>query len=595
MLAMSKVKDDSAISHTIQSTNLITEGASFGRHQLQRSAVRIHTDTSLEFSQNCSINLSNRDVVIDSYVFATLMDSRNPYLCFSDTFCVKVLASENRSIPCPSCVVDKITRLDIRDARSITVLPESLVDYAVGKDMPTPSIVSDKLPFGIQVLKTLDLDALHTEVAMRSAVLQAICGSTKATTRAHVFQKAAGYNDELRLFNYSWTKSAITISGDTSFLAKYYHALQAAGFARLEYISVTYGSNSDAILPPKKLGGEHSLSFTQELPQKKVSKIKVALQRSFTMRSSKSNTASGRRVDVVPFKLCPSNSQTSDRLVDDLCDVSSTSYGTSTVCYSPSKESFSLPAIPAEKLDFNIPPAQSQLRKAQEQWNLKALEPLVITKANDSNLVLSAFPTPPSTHEATSTIPSLAKKAQPLNSLRLPTPVGTPAWQNNLATPETSSVYSKPRSSPQSPTTSSPILSELNYYLLGNSSNNSRSSLQMARNSTGKKQASYSPADTACRQRSKSSASTTQVSMYSVDSGKDELTQIKTGTVAAFQPSVTKSRTRKTVDSVMLTDACRVIESDGINVSQAPRELGRSRSRVNRSPSFQYDLDGQSS
>lgn len=600
-------------SHTVESTIPVDRVHTYARHQLKKDAVRIFTD--LASDRLMEISLRGRDAFIDTTTFAALMDDKGPMLSFSDTFHLTVLAQASKRMHSPSFVVDNIMVLDIREAKSITILPESLVDYAVGKDIPTTSINIEKLPYGIRVMKSNDLANLNIEVSMRSAVLHAICGSTKAGTKSDMLLSAAKFNTDIRLFSHSWASRAITISNDPSFLSTCHHALTAAGFDALEYISISNNSSTPLGLSPKRLEPSMMplLGRSKTHIKSRTAKFQGVLNRSFTVVSRSESkfpvTKPLEHSRSHRFPITPAYTPTT--ATSTTSHASSLGQGQmSTTCFSPSRPSFSAPKPPPKITR----PVKSHLPKSKEQWISKAFSPLIIALPRESKITITSnIPTPPKSQcdssslsasriaterllkSATSASGSaglgllMARSAGKLNSPPNPHPSRRPTSQTSSSTsPKKPSSLKSSRSgassiySPVPPTsiasTASPMLSDFNSYcdflrsgfLAGQSAGDLDCGAHLIRSSSGTKN------DKGTRPVSSiASSPSPPVVCEEVDGG------IRVGQVPVSSTPIPRTRTRRTVESVML----------GTSGAGGGRLGAQGREDLGRTHSYQFEFD----
>ena len=158
---------------------------------------------------------------------------------------------------------NNIQAVDLMTAEALYVLPETLLDYATiqGPDM----LDLYDLPYGIKVLSG-DLPTMTTELKLRSAILQQVCGATKASLKPDNLDAIAVYNSVIRLYSHAVSIGAIVVAMSSSFIDHFSIALAAAGFSSMEHLTIRkqYGhgpANSlSEVLSPR-------LGLTEEDPE----------------------------------------------------------------------------------------------------------------------------------------------------------------------------------------------------------------------------------------------------------------------------------------------------------------------------------------
>lgn len=164
----------------------------------------------------------------------SIMQSGSPIMAFSHNFEMALLDHGTSQVEERPTLAQHIFSIDIRDAKSVWILPESIVDYAVRGNIPPGSLDLDDLPFGIKVAD-MNHSHLSSEVIMRAAIAKTI---SSGKSMEEVIATASLCNSMVRLLSYTFVSGAISVSSESAFFNRFIGAIQSATFDTLEYLTV---------------------------------------------------------------------------------------------------------------------------------------------------------------------------------------------------------------------------------------------------------------------------------------------------------------------------------------------------------------------
>lgn len=272
-----------AIDHCPPCTLEELQRPSINRHQSSCSSADTLARLPLLTGLPIVPSLKSRTVVLDTKTFIYLMDMGS----------LEIPRSASRSSNFPTSPAGELlsktycpTMIDLREVTKIYVLPRTLGEYAAVKDIPFDRPVIDNLPLGVTIAKT-DEGTDQIEKFMHSAVLQAMCGTTKNGTQVKKSNKLASlYGMKLQMISWAFRNKAVILAWEPLLDSTLKIALEAAGFGSLEYVSILVPPECSHWLheSPKLVGvslNDHGRRAFE--PLHKLSHMKNALQKSLVL------------------------------------------------------------------------------------------------------------------------------------------------------------------------------------------------------------------------------------------------------------------------------------------------------------------------
>lgn len=203
--------------------------------QVASRCVQIHTcQTGGRLLQVAEILLDRRPIILDTSCFVSIMKSGSPILAFSNHFEIAVLNHDIKFNQGQHSSISNVLSLDIRTAKTISILEESLHEYSMRCSIPGGTMDSADLPFGIKVVEP----AKHytsSEAIMRAAMPLKV--SSEASTK-EIIAVATLYDSIIRLLSHAHVSEAIFVSSEASFFNQFQNTIQTSIFDSLEWLLV---------------------------------------------------------------------------------------------------------------------------------------------------------------------------------------------------------------------------------------------------------------------------------------------------------------------------------------------------------------------